>query len=77
MRARHVHRVTPSDVGQRVSVRRWLDRDGNVGDVLGPLVSYDDGMLVVEGRDGPVRIPESSVLASKVVPPPPEPRSRR
>lgn len=76
MRARHVHRVTPDDVGSRVSVRRYLDRDGNVGDVLGPLVSYDDGILVVDGRDGEVPIHESSVLASRVVPPPPEPRTR-
>ena len=77
MRARHVHRVTPADVGERVSVRRVLDREQReVGDVIGPLLSYDDGVLVVDGRDGRTRIAEQDVLASRVVPPPPPPRAR-
>lgn len=72
MRARHVHRVTPADVGRRVSVRRVLDRaTGSVGDVLGTLLSYDDGVLVVDGRAGPASIDERDVLASRTVPPPP------
>lgn len=76
MRAAHVHRVTPDDVGSRVSVRRVLDRAaGSVGDVLGELLSYDDGTLVVDGRDGPTTIAEHDVLASRVVPPAP-PRRR-
>ena len=78
MRARHVHRVTPDDVGERVSVRRVIDRaGGEVGDVLGHLLSYDDGVLVVDGRDGPTAIAEEDVLASRIVPPPPSPRPRR
>ena len=78
MRARHVHRVTPDDVGRRVSVRRVLDRDTrSVGDVLGELLSYDEGVLLVDGRDGPTRVREQDVLASRVVPPPPAPRPRR
>lgn len=83
MRGRLVHRVTPDDVGSRVTVRR-VRRDqpspgpGRVAttDVLGPLVSYDDGVLVVEGRDGRVEIAEADVLASRVVPPAPPPRTR-
>ncbi len=78
VRAAHVHRVTPDDVGRRVSVRRVLDRDSRaVGDLLGTLLSYDGGVLVVDGRDGPVRVDDRDVLASRVVPPPPPPRRRR
>ncbi len=77
MRPRHVHRVTPADVGSRVSVRRWLDAEHTeVGDVLGQLLAYEDGHLTVDGRAGPVTFPESTVLASRTVPPPPEPRRR-
>ncbi len=77
LRPRYVHRVTPDDVGSRVSVRRWLDAERTeAGDVLGQLLAYDDGVLTVQGRDGAVAIPESTVLASRVVPPPPEPRPR-
>ena len=77
LRPRHVHRVTPDDVGARVSVRRWLDEDRTeAGDVIGELLAYEDGHLTVEGRRGRVTFPESTVLASRVVPPPPEPRRR-
>lgn len=75
MRARHVHRVTPDDVGSRVSVRRILDRrTRDVGDVLGTLLSYESGILTVDGRDGPTTIHEHDILASRPVPPPPAPR---
>jgi hypothetical protein len=78
LRPRHVHRVTPDDVGRRVSVRRWLDEDHTeAGDVLGDLLAYADGRLTVDGRDGPVTFGEDTVLASRVVPPPPAPRRRR
>lgn len=73
-----MHRVTPDDVGRRVSVRRVLDREaGEVGDVLGMLLGYEHGVLTVDGRDGPTVIDERDVLASRVVPPPPAPRPRR
>lgn len=78
MRSRHVHRVTPTDVGARVSVRRWLDTGHTeAGDVVGPLLAYDEGVLRIEGRDGTVEVHEADVLASRVVPPPPAPRPRR
>lgn len=77
MRPRHVHRVTPDDVGSRVSVRRWLDPDRTqAGDVLGELVAYRDGRLTIAGRTGEVGVDEADVLASRVVPPAPEPRRR-
>lgn len=78
MRPRHVHRVTPDDVGSRVSVRRWLDPDRTeAGDVLGQLLAYTNGVLRIDGRDGTVEVHDDDVLASRTVPPPPEPRARR
>lgn len=78
MRAHHVHRITPDDVGSRVSVRRWLDPDRTeAGDVLGQLLAYDQGVLRIDARDGTVEVHEDDVLASRTVPPPPEPRPRR
>jgi hypothetical protein len=77
MRARHVHRVTPEDVGSRVSVRRWLDpQRTKAGDVLGQLLAYTSGVLRIDGRDGVVEVHEDDVLASRTVPPPPAPRTR-
>lgn len=59
--------VTAADVGSRVSVRRSLP-DG-VGDVVGVLESWADGVLTLRKRDGSVvTVAESSLLAGKVVP---------
>lgn len=73
-------RISPSDVGRRVSVRRVLEeREGRpvYGDVIGTLTSWDGGVLVVEDRGGAaVRIPEDVVVAGKPVPPPPVRRGR-
>ncbi|WP_320782955.1 GNAT family N-acetyltransferase [Streptomyces sp. CRN 30] len=64
-------RITPADVGKRVSVRR-LTGDGAPGgkftDTVGVLTSWDDGVLVITRRDGTVRIGESALVAGKVVP---------
>ncbi|MER6537812.1 GNAT family N-acetyltransferase [Streptomyces sp900105755] len=66
-------RITAADVGKRVSVRR-LAGSGAVGekftDTVGVLTSWDDdGMLTITRRDGEtVRIPESALVAGKVVP---------
>lgn len=67
--------VTPADVGSRVSVRRVVP--GGVGDVVGDLLAWDDGVLALRRRDGTVvSVPEADVVAAKVVPPPP-PRPAR
>ncbi|MGW3132422.1 GNAT family N-acetyltransferase [Streptomyces sp. NPDC001123] len=66
-------RITAADVGKRVSVRRLA---GNAAtgekftDTVGVLTSWnDDGMLTITRRDGEsVRIPESALVAGKVVP---------
>ncbi|MFF3988515.1 GNAT family N-acetyltransferase [Streptomyces sp. NPDC001797] len=66
-------RITAADVGKRVSVRR-LAGNGVAGekftDTVGVLTSWDDdGMLTITRRDGEtVRIPESALVAGKVVP---------
>lgn len=79
MRARLVHRVTPDDVGARVSVRHRLPAGAShaTTDVLGQLLAYADGVLRIAGRDGEVTVAEVDVLASRVVPPAPPPRRPR
>lgn len=74
--ARLVVSVGPADVGERVSLRRRLPT-GEYSDVVGVLESWSAGMLQVRRRDGElVEVPESIVVAGKVVPRDP-PRRRR
>ena len=76
MRPRMVVRISPDDVGERVSVRRRIPaREGEPGhsDVVGYLRSWHDGELAIERRDGTlVQVPEADVVAGRVVPPPPD-----
>ncbi|MFJ2557672.1 MULTISPECIES: GNAT family N-acetyltransferase [unclassified Streptomyces] len=64
--------VTPSDVGKRVSVRQLTE--GGTGpekftDTVGVLTSWDGGVLLITRRTGEsVRVPESALVAGKVVP---------
>ncbi|MEW2294472.1 GNAT family N-acetyltransferase [Streptomyces sp. NPDC006743] len=65
-------RITASDVGKRVSVRR-LDEPRGTGekftDTVGVLTSWDNGVLLITRKDGEtVRIAESALVAGKVVP---------
>ncbi|AYN39589.1 GNAT family N-acetyltransferase [Streptomyces dangxiongensis] len=65
-------RITPDDVGKRVSVRR-LGEPGaapeKFTDTVGVLTSWDNGVLMITRRDGErVRIPQSALVAGKVVP---------
>ncbi|MFD5894439.1 MULTISPECIES: GNAT family N-acetyltransferase [unclassified Streptomyces] len=65
-------RITPADVGKRVSVRRLTGADDGAEkftDTVGVLTSWDDGVVLVTRRTGEtVRIRESSLVAGKVVP---------
>lgn len=62
--------VTPADVGSRVTLRRAVP--GGVGDVVGELLSWSDGVLAVRRRDGDVvTVPEADLVAARVVPPAP------
>ncbi|MCZ0209198.1 GNAT family N-acetyltransferase [Streptomyces sp. UMAF16] len=65
-------RITPADVGKRVSVRR-LGEPGagpeKFTDTVGVLTSWDGGVLMITRRDGEsVGIPESALVAGKVIP---------
>ncbi|MFF4570592.1 GNAT family N-acetyltransferase [Streptomyces sp. NPDC001410] len=65
-------RITAADVGKRVSVRRLSEpgvTEEKFTDTVGVLTSWDDGVLMITRRDGrSVRIPESVLVAGKVVP---------
>ncbi|MFE5539993.1 GNAT family N-acetyltransferase [Streptomyces sp. NPDC056492] len=68
-------RITPADVGKRVSVRRV--EGGPSGspsfmDTVGVLTSWDQGVLTITRKSGEiVHISESSLVAGKIVPPAP------
>lgn len=65
-------RISPADVGRRVTVRRRIDGP-TLSDVVGHLVSWTGGWtggLVVRRRDGSTAdVPAADVVAAKVVPP--------
>ncbi|MEU0689347.1 GNAT family N-acetyltransferase [Streptomyces uncialis] len=65
-------RITPADVGKRVSIRRLhhsAEDPAKFTDTVGVLTSWDAGVLMVTRRTGEaVRIAESSLVAGKVVP---------
>lgn len=79
MRARYRNQLTVDDVGQRVSIRRWVEdeeRGARPSDVLGHLRSWVDEILVIEKKDGSlVDVYAADILAAKVIPPAPEPRN--
>ncbi|MFD4759865.1 GNAT family N-acetyltransferase [Streptomyces sp. NPDC058439] len=65
-------RITPADVGKRVSVRRTSEggpQGAKFTDTVGVLTSWDNGVLSITTKRGDsVRIPESTLVAGKVVP---------
>jgi len=65
-------RLSPADVGRRVTVRHRLE-DGALTDVVGTLLAWSggwSGRLVVERRDGTrVALAATSAVAARVVPP--------
>jgi len=64
-------RISPADVGRRVTVRHRYDAT-TLTDVVGRLLAWDEGAepaLRVERRDGSVvAVPLALVVAAKVVP---------
>lgn len=81
MRAQFEVRITPDDVGQRVTVRYRIDADEGRpqhSDVVGMLRRWADGTLTVENRHGdPVTVAEDRLVAGRVVGPPPTRRRSR
>ncbi len=65
-------RITPADVGKRVSVRRVEPGTGGspeFADTVGVLTSWYGGVLLITKKNGQaVRIAESSLVAGKIVP---------
>ncbi len=60
--------ISAADVGSRVSVRRKL-AEGGLGDVLGELTAWADGVLTVRRKDGSsVSVAQIDLVAGKVVP---------
>lgn len=57
-------------VGQRVTVRRLSD-DGRPTDTVGVVTDRDDDSVTLETRQGPVRVPLSSVQVFRLVVPAP------
>lgn len=74
----YVHRITPEDVGKRVSVRIRIP-DGRFTDIVGVLEAWTDEVLLLRRRDGSsAEVTESTIVASRIVPPvPPRRRARR
>ena len=68
---RYAREVGPGDSGMRISLRRRFP-DGMLGDVLGDLVSWSEGVVRVRRASGEVvEIAEVDVVATRRIPPPP------
>jgi hypothetical protein len=68
---RYTRDVGPGDAGVRVTLRRRLD-DGALGDLLGQLLSWQDGEVRLLDRHGTEHVvAEADVVAAKRIPPPP------
>lgn len=75
VQGRYVVRVGPADVGRRVTLR-FRRPDAAPGepahsDAVGRLLSWQDGVAVVERRDGRrTEIPVDALVAARVIPEP-------
>ena len=68
---RYAREVGPGDAGMRISLRRRYP-GGQLGDVLGVLESWVDGIVTVVRASGErVVLAETDVVATRRVPPPP------
>ena len=76
----YVVRITPADVGRRVSVRSRLpaeDGEPSTTDTVGRLVGWADEVLTIRKRNGAqVQVAERDMLAGKVIPEAPVRRGR-
>ena len=64
-------RISPADVGQRVSVRVRTHTDPPLTDAVGWLRSWERGRLTIERRNGTLtQVMEDDLVAGKVLPRP-------
>lgn len=79
MGGQYVVRITPDDVGSRVSVRSRTGEDADgprFTDALGVLEAWHGGVLRIRRRDGElVEVSEALLVAGKVLPHPPPRRA--
>lgn len=65
-------RITPADVGSRVSVRRRTHAaagEPSASDIVGRLLAWEGATLVIQRRDGSVaEVVAGDLLAAKVIP---------
>jgi len=72
---RYTRDVGPGDSCVRISLRRRLD-EGGMGDLLGDLLSWQDGVVRLRDRHGTEHVvAEEAVVAAKRIPPPPARRA--
>jgi hypothetical protein len=72
---RYAQEVGPGDAGVRISLRRRYP-DGQLGDVLGVLESWVDGVVTLVRAEGErVVLAEGDVIATRRIPPPPARRA--
>ena len=72
---RYTRDVGPGDAGVRITLRRHLP-GGGMGDLLGDLLSWQDGVVRLRDRHGAEHaVDEHAVVAAKQIPPPPPRRS--
>jgi hypothetical protein len=78
VRFEQVVRITPADVGRRVSVRQRLEDPGpGATDTVGHLLEWRDDVLRIKRKDGSVAtVPAGDLLAGKVIPDQPPRRAR-
>lgn len=77
-----VVRITPEDVGERVTIRARrpdaVPGEPSHTDVVGHLRDWSEGVLTLERRDGTVtEVREADLVAARVVQPPNPPGSAR
>ncbi|MGR7001643.1 putative acetyltransferase [Yinghuangia aomiensis] len=76
-----MNRITPHDVGRRVSVRRRLSPEGappQFGDVVGVLDAWSAGVLTITRKDGSItRVDEHTLVAGRGRSPGPGARAGR
>jgi hypothetical protein len=72
---RYTRDVGPGDDGVRISLRRRL-AGGGMGDLLGELIEWRDGVVRLRDRHGVEHtVAETDVVAAKRIPPPPARRT--